>query len=159
MQLEELLDHGDLVITHYLLLSLTCSSVDFLFSIQKPLWVASRVLWSIVWPADTEQGFLPPGAAAAVGVSSVYISLKTSQLPLDEGPRGRGSAMSRGYTRKPGVGRLSFPRPQPRLGSAYPGKCHMSAKRRPEGEPRLAVHTEPAGARAWAPTPGTQWLS
>lgn len=39
MQLEEFLDHGNLVITHYLLLSLTCSSADFLFSIQKPLLV------------------------------------------------------------------------------------------------------------------------
>lgn len=37
MQLEEFLDHGNLVITHCLLLSLTRSSVDFLFSIQKLL--------------------------------------------------------------------------------------------------------------------------
>lgn len=46
---------------------------------------ASRVLQSVVWPADTEQGFLPPEAAAAVGVSSLHISLKTSQVPLDGG--------------------------------------------------------------------------
>lgn len=39
MQLEKFLDHGNLVITHYLLLSLTRSRVDFLFSIQKPLLV------------------------------------------------------------------------------------------------------------------------
>lgn len=39
MQLEKFLDHGNLVIMHYLLLSLTSSRVDFLLSIQKLLLV------------------------------------------------------------------------------------------------------------------------
>lgn len=39
MQLERFLDHGNLVIMHYLLLSLTRSRVDFLLSIQKLLLV------------------------------------------------------------------------------------------------------------------------
>lgn len=61
MQLEELLDHGDLVIKHYLLLSLTCSSVDFLFSIQKPLLVLREFSGASFGQLIQNRAFCPQG--------------------------------------------------------------------------------------------------
>lgn len=62
MQLEKFLDHGNLVIMHYLLLSLTRSRVDFfLFSIQKPLLVLPEFFEALFGQLIQNRTFCPQG--------------------------------------------------------------------------------------------------
>lgn len=67
--------HGNLVIMHYLLLSLTCSACRLSTPYPKAALGGSSFL-KPVWPAVTEQAFLPLEAATASGVDSLHTPLE-----------------------------------------------------------------------------------